>query len=91
MGYVPTSATIQGADVEFVGQWAYEEKVAPTPAPTPTPDPKPTPETEKKPSTVEESKKEELPNTGTTASLAVIGFLALIGAVLVLTVKNKKA
>lgn len=91
LGYVPTSATIQGADVEFVGQWAYEEKVAPTPAPTPTPDPKPTPETEKKPSTVEESKKEELPNTGTTASLAVIGFLALIGAVLVLTVKNKKA
>ena len=41
--------------------------------------------------TTTEERGEELPNTGTTASLAVIGFLALIGAVLVLTVKNKKA
>ena len=41
--------------------------------------------------TTTEERGEELPNTGTTGSLAVIGFLALIGAVLVLTVKNKKA
>ena len=40
--------------------------------------------------TTTEERGEELPNTGTTASLAVIGFLALIGAVLVLSVKTKK-
>ena len=41
--------------------------------------------------TTTEERGEELPNTGTTASLAVIGFLALIGAVLVLSIKTKKA
>ena len=41
--------------------------------------------------TTTEDRGEELPNTGTTASLAVIGFLALIGAVLVLSIKTKKA
>ena len=41
--------------------------------------------------TTTEERGEELPNTGTTASLAVIGFLALISAVLVLSIKTKKA
>ena len=40
--------------------------------------------------TTEEGEK-ELPNTGTVGSLAVFGFLALIGAGLVLSVKTKKA
>ena len=78
LGYIPASATIQGADVEFVGQWTYEEKVAPTPTPDPTPTPNPTPETEKNPTTVEESKKEELPNTGTASSLAGAGLALLL-------------
>ena len=55
-------------------------------APVTTETPTTTPVT----TTTEEGEK-ELPNTGTTGSLAVIGFLALIGATLVLTVKNKKA
>ncbi|WP_298647757.1 Cna B-type domain-containing protein, partial [uncultured Granulicatella sp.] len=40
--------------------------------------------------TTEEGEK-ELPNTGTTGSLAVIGFIVLIAATLVITVKTKKA
>nr|DAR90051.1 MAG TPA: Cna protein B-type domain [Caudoviricetes sp.] len=55
-------------------------------APVTTETPTTTPVT----TTTEEGEK-ELPNTGTTGSLAVIGFLALIGVMLVLTVKNKKA
>ena len=55
-------------------------------APVTTETPTTTPVT----TTTEEGEK-ELPNTGTTGSLAVIGFLALIGAMSVLTVKNKKA
>ena len=86
LGYVPASATIQGADVEFVGQWAYEEKVAPTP----TPDPKPTPGTEKKPSTVEESKKEELPNTGVSTSLTWYGLIMFLLGMGTLGIKKKK-
>ena len=42
-------------------------------------------------STTTEDRGKELPNTGTTGSLAVIGFVVLIAAALVLTVKTKKA
>lgn len=42
-------------------------------------------------STTTEERGKELPNTGTTGSLAVFGFLVMIAAVLVLTVKTKKA
>ena len=42
-------------------------------------------------STTTEERGKELPNTGTTGSLAVIGFVVLIAAALVLTVKTKKA
>ena len=61
---------------------------------TRTPDPEvpvtPATQTPSESTTTEESGK-ELPNTGTTGSLAVIGFLVLIAAALVLTVKTKKA
>ena len=42
-------------------------------------------------STTTEERGKELPNTGTTGSLAVFGFLVMIAAALVLTVKTKKA
>ena len=42
-------------------------------------------------STTTEERGKELPNTGTTGSLAVFGFVVLIAAALVLTVKTKKA
>ena len=61
---------------------------------TRTPDPEvpvtPTTQTSSESTTTEERGK-ELPNTGTTGSLAVFGFLVMIAAALVLTVKTKKA
>ena len=42
-------------------------------------------------STTTEERGKELPNTGTTGSLAVFGFLVMVAAALVLTVKTKKA
>ena len=61
---------------------------------TRTPDPEvpvtPATQTSSESTTTEESGK-ELPNTGTTGSLAVFGFLVMIAAALVLTVKTKKA
>lgn len=61
---------------------------------TRTPDPEvpvtPTTQIPSESTTTEESGK-ELPNTGTTGSLAVFGFLVMIAATLVLTVKTKKA
>ena len=61
---------------------------------TRTPDPEvPVTPTTQTPSdsTTTEDRGKELPNTGTTGSLAVIGFVVLIAAALVLTVKTKKA
>lgn len=61
---------------------------------TRTPDPEvpvtPATQTSSESTTTEERGK-ELPNTGTTGSLAVFGFLVMIAAALVLTVKTKKA
>ena len=54
--------------------------------------PSATPETSTTPiTTTTEEVEKELPNTGTVGSLAVIGFVVLIAATLVLTVKTKKA
>ena len=54
--------------------------------------PSASPETSTTPiTTTTEEVEKELPNTGTVASLAVIGFVVLIAATLVLTVKTKKA
>lgn len=61
---------------------------------TRTPDPEvpvtPATQTSSESTTTEERGK-ELPNTGTAGSLAVFGFLVMIAAALVLTVKTKKA
>ena len=54
--------------------------------------PSASPETSTTPiTTTTEEVEKELPNTGTVESLAVIGFVVLIAATLVLTVKTKKA
>lgn len=61
---------------------------------TRTPDPEaPVTTTTQTPSesTTTEERGKELPNTGTTGSLAIFGFLVMIAAALVLTVKTKKA
>ena len=60
-----------------------------------TPDPEvpvtPATQTPSESTTTTEERGKELPNTGTAGSLAVFGFLVMIAAALVLTVKTKKA
>ena len=62
---------------------------------TRTPDPEvpvtPATQTPSESTTTTEERGKELPNTGTAGSLAVFGFLVMIAAALVLTVKTKKA